>query len=160
MLAVMRHFYDPQQSPFFFILILGIAFSLTGCATHSYRTTDASVLNSPYSHTTANVLRDLLIFELSDDSPGKTDFRKVRLVEALLITKAGKTINLGTPKGNFSARGARYEFDLKQADFSGRAFDLRFTFNIEGRKVVISGTFSIHDHFNIITIFDVMEALG
>jgi hypothetical protein len=134
--------------------------SLSGCYyPFSYQTTESKFTNSPFRSTDVSVNKGNLSVHFSDPAivESALENQSVRdhtLVQALLITDAGKQIPLKlwiTILGD----GVTYNFRLKESDFDEDHFKLIITVNLTGRPQTMTGEYSVHGHFKIVSLDDV-----
>jgi len=128
------------------ILLSLVCIVLTGCVAYpvTMQQTESSGLNSPYSGTNVRLENGVLSVQLADPTIKDADFRRIKLVEAILITDAGKEIALklwATNHGN----GVTFLFKPKDSGFSGDRFELRITTSLDGKATTITGRFNVHD---------------
>ena len=124
-------------------LLLMVCTMLTGCLYYPITTpvTDPSGLSSPYSATDVRLENGVLSVQLADPAIKDADFRRIKLVEAVLITDAGKEIIL-QPWATNHGNGVTFLFKVKD---SGDHFSLRITTSLDGKATTITGRFHVHD---------------
>jgi hypothetical protein len=135
--------------------------SLTGCLYYpvTLHDTEPSTLSSPYRTINVMVDRGTLSFQIKDPAIKDADFGRMKLVEAVLITDAGKQLPLklwGTNHGD----GVTFLFRLNEVGFDDDHFGLRITTSLDGQVATITGNFTIHSHTKVIDVMDALDPGG
>jgi hypothetical protein len=143
------------------LALLLVASLLTGClyyptVTH---TTDASTLNSPYRGTYVDfdVKHKILSISISDKAIDDAEFKKMKLVDAILITESGKEIEICPPWSTTYGVGVTYWFKFQKLGFDDDKFGLRLVTELNGKKTTITGKFTVHGHFEIIDVIETLD---
>jgi len=131
-------------------LLLPACLLLTGCLYYptTLYNTEVSALSSPYRTTDVSVENGILNVLLDDPSIKDADFRKAKLIDAILITDDGKEIPLKLWGVNHGV-GVTFLFKLKDAGFDDNHFGLRVTVSLAGQTTTVSGKFTVHGHIKV-----------
>ena len=125
-----------------FVLITTCLF-LTGCLSYpiTVPVADASAVNSSYSVTDISTTGDVLRVHLNDSSLNDADFKRMKVVEAVLATDAGKQIDLKLWSTNYGD-GVTFVFKLNAGNGH---FGLRITTSLDDHTTTITGKLWVHD---------------
>jgi len=124
-------------------VLLMTCLSLTGCLYYPITApaVDTSAVSSPYPMTEIALDGDALRIHLNDSSLKDADFKRIKVVDAVLTTEAGKQIDLKLLSADYGG-GVTFAFKLNACNGH---FGLRVTTSLDDRTTTITGKLWIHD---------------